>query len=215
MVLLVAMKYLVLIGDIVASRRLPARAQFQRRLKTLLQAVNGRRKSLVSPYTLTLGDEFQAVYRDADAVFADVFGLLAEIAPVQARFALAVGEIVTPINPAQSIGMDGPAFHRARALLDRLKTSRRLLGVSGGDNKTWVLPSASLAVLSGQLEGWRENRLKLFARILAGEPAAELARRTGITPRAVNKNIRAADLDEWEGILDEITRLLNEELKSR
>ena len=118
------MKYLVLIGDIVASRRLPARAQFQRRMKCVLQALNSRRKSLVSPYTLTLGDEFQAVYRDADTAFADVFGLMAEIAPVQARFALSVGEIVTPINPAQSIGMDGPAFHRARALLDRLKTEQ-------------------------------------------------------------------------------------------
>lgn len=208
------MKYLVLIGDIVASRGLSARAQFQRRLKTLLQAVNSRRKSLASPYTLTLGDEFQAVYRDADTAFADVFAILAEIAPVQARFALAVGEIVTPINPAQSIGMDGPAFHRARDLLNLLKTERRLLAAYGGAD-VWALPAASLVVFSHRVEGWRANRLKLFARILAGEPANELAKRTGITPRAVNKNIRAADLDEWKRILDEITRLLNEDLKSR
>ena len=214
MVLFPAMKYLVLIGDIVASRALPARAQFQRRMKSVLQAVNGRRKTLASPFTLTLGDEFQAVYRDAGTAFADVFAVLAEIAPVQARFALAVGEIVTPINPVQSIGMDGPAFHRARALLEQLKTGRRLLGVDGGTN-AWTLPSAALAVLSGQMEGWRSNRLKLFARLLAGEPTGELAKRTGITPRAVNKNIRAADLDEWIRILDEVTRLLNEELKSR
>lgn len=207
------MKYLVLIGDVVASRRLPARAQFQRRLKTLLEGLN-RRSSLVSPYTLTLGDEFQAVYREADTAFADVFTLLAQIAPVQARFALAVGEIVTPINPAQSIGMDGPAFHRARALLDGLKTDHRLLGADSGA-EAWPLVSASLAVLSGQMEGWRPNRLALLAGLLAGTPAAEQARQTGITPRAVNKNIRAADLDEWKHILDEITRLLNKELKSR
>lgn len=207
------MKYLVLIGDVVASRRLPARAQFQRRLKTLLQGLN-RRSSLVSPYTLTLGDEFQAVYRDADTAFADVFTLLAQIAPVQARFALAVGEIVTPINQAQSIGMDGPAFHRARALLDGLKADHRLLGADSGA-ETWPLVSASLAVLSGLVEGWRPNRLALFAGLLAGAPAAEQARQTGITPRAVNKNIQAADLDEWKSILDEITRLLNQELKSR
>lgn len=207
------MKYLVLIGDIVASRELPARAQFQRRLKGVLQTLNGRRKTLVSPYTLTLGDEFQAVYRDAETVFADAFAVLAEIAPVQARFALAVGEIVTPINPAQAIGMDGPAFHRARARLEQLKADRRLLGVEGGAG-AWTLPAAALAVLSGQMEGWRANRFGLFARILAGEPAGELAKRTGITPRAVNKNIRAADLDEWKRILDEITRLLNLELKS-
>jgi hypothetical protein len=214
MVLIAGVQYLVLIGDIIASRELPARAQFQRRLKTMLQGVNGRRKSLVSPYTLTLGDEFQAVYREADTVFADVFSLLAEIAPVRARFALAIGKIVTPINPSQSIGMDGSAFHRARELLDRLKTGHRLLGVRAG-NDEWPLPTAALAVLSGQITGWRNNRLKLFARLLAGEPTVELARRTGITTRAVNKNIRAADLDEWKRILDEVTRLLNEALKSR
>jgi len=208
------MKYLVVIGDVVASRHLPVRAQFQRRLKQALQAVNGRRKALASPYTLTLGDEFQAVYRDAGTAFADVLALQAELAPVQARFALAVGEIVTPINPTQAIGMDGPAFHRARALLEALKARRRLLGVTRGADD-WRLAAASLAVLSGQMEGWRPNRLKLFARLLAGESTADLAKRTGITTRAVNKNIYMADLDEWKAILDEITRLLNEELKSR
>jgi hypothetical protein len=208
------MKYLVLIGDVVASRHLPARAQFQRRMKNLLEKTNGRNRSLVSPYTLTLGDEFQAVYREAGTAFADAFSLLAQMAPVQARFALAVGEIVTPINPEQSIGMDGPAFHRARALLDNLKAERRLFGVDGGPDG-WVLPAATLAVLSGQVGGWRPNRLALFAGLLAGDPVAELARRTNITPRAVNKNIQAADLDEWKRILDEISRLLNQELKSR
>jgi hypothetical protein len=211
------MKYLVLIGDIVDSRRLPARAQFQRRMKGLLQAVNNQRKSLASPYTLTLGDEFQAVYRNADTAFADVFCLLAEIAPVRARFALAIGEIVTPINPAQSIGMDGPAFHRARSVLGSLKARRRMLGVAGppGGPVDTVLGQAALAVLSGQIEGWRLNRFKLFARLLAGDSTAGLAKYTGITTRAVNKNIAAADLDEWKRILDEITRLLNAELKSR
>jgi hypothetical protein len=198
----------------VASRHLPARAQFQRRLKAVLQGVNGRRKTLVSPFTLTLGDEFQAVYRDARTAWADAVAILAGIAPVQARFALAIGDIVTPINSTQSIGMDGPAFHRARALLERLKAERRLFGVEG-ESARWVLPAATLAVLSGQVEGWRANRLELFARMLAGEPRGELAKRTGITHRAVNKNIRAADLDEWKTILDEISRLLDEELKPR
>jgi hypothetical protein len=209
------MRYLVLIGDIVGSRALPERAQFQRRLRHVLQAINGRRKNLASPFTLTLGDEFQAVYRDAGTAFADLFAILAEIAPVQARFALAAGEIVTPLNPTQAIGMDGPAFHRARAVLGRLKEDERLLGATGRVETEWVLPAASLAILSGQLTGWRVNRLKLFARMLAEEPVAELAKRTGITPRAVNKNIRAADLDVWKRILEEVARLLAEDLKPR
>jgi hypothetical protein len=209
------MKYLVLIGDILDSKQLPARAQFQRRLKTALAGLNGRRKSLVSPYTLTLGDEFQAVYRDTSGLFADIFTLLAVIAPVRARFALAVGEIVTPINSRQSIGMDGPAFHRARARLEKLKGQGRLVGFYDPGDPRWKLPAATLAVLSGLMEGWRQKRFQLFAGVLAGVGVPDLARQTGITPRAVNKNIRAADLDEWKRIVDEFSRLLNEEIKAR
>jgi len=209
------MKYLVLIGDVLGSRQLPARAQFQRRLHQSLQTLNRRRPTLASPYTLTLGDEFQAVYRDAAGLFADIFTLQALIAPVRARFAVAVGEIVTPINPQQAIGMDGPAFHRARARLERLKKQGQLLGIHDAGETRWRLPSATLAVLSGLSEGWRQKRLQVFAGLLEGATVAELARQTKISPRAVNKNLRAADLDEWKHIVDEISRLLNEELKSR
>jgi len=209
------MKYLVLIGDVLGSKQLPARAQFQRCLQTALIGLNARRRPLPSPYTLTLGDEFQAVYRDATGLFTDIFTLLFQVAPVRVRFSLAVGEIVTPINPKQSIGMDGPAFHRARARLEKLKSQGRLVGIAENGEARWRLPAAVLAVLSGSLDGWRPKRLQLFAGLLAGIPVPELARQTGITVRAVNKNIRAADLDEWKRIVDEISRLLNEELKVR
>ena len=162
------MKYLVLIGDVLGSKQLPARAQFQRRLKLSLRGLNTRRKSLISPYTLTLGDEFQAVYRHASGLFADIFTILAQVAPVQARFAVAVGEIVTPINPRQSIGMDGPAFHRARARLEKLKGQGRLLGLHDTGEARWRLPGSTLAVLSGLMEGWRQKRLQLFSGMLTG-----------------------------------------------
>jgi len=209
------MKYLVLIGDVLGSRQLPARAQFQRRLGTTLASLNGRRKNLASPFTLTLGDEFQAVYRDPSGLFSDIFTLLAQVAPVRARFAVAVGEVVTPINPKQAIGMDGPAFHLARARLEELKAQGDLLGVQEAGDPRWKLSGATLAVLSGLIKGWRQKRLQLFAGLLAGTPVPDLARQTKITIRAVNKNIRAADLDEWKCIMDEISRLLGEELKAR
>lgn len=207
------MKVLAVIGDIVGSRQLRARAQFQRRLQAALRAANERRGPPASPYTLTLGDEFQAVYRDAAAVWADVFALMAWIAPVQARFALGTGELATPLNPAQAIGMDGPAFHRARAELEALKASGRLLGVRSGET-AGGLAGAALRVVSVQVEGWKPRRLRVFADLLAGKPVAETARQEDISPRAVYKNIRAAGLDEIRGLCDELARVLNAELKT-
>jgi hypothetical protein len=210
------MGYAVVIADLVASRRLAARAQFQRRLKAVLHGVTTRAgRALASPYTLTLGDEFQAVYRDATQAFADIMSIQAQIAPVQARFAVATGPLATSINAVQAIGMDGPAFHRARALLERLKDERRLFGVQTTDAGEWTLPSGTLAVFSGITEGWMPKRFEVFAGLLSGLSGPELAKKTDITVRAVNKNIRAADLDEWKRILDEIARQLNEEIKAR
>ncbi len=210
------MGYTIIIADLVASRRLAGRAQFQRRLKTVLQGVNAQAgRALASPYTLTLGDEFQAVYRDATSVFADIMSIQAQIAPVQARFAVAAGPLATNVNPAQAIGMDGPAFHRARALLEQLKREKRLFGVQTTDTPDWTLPGGALAVLSGITEGWLPKRFEVFAGLLSGLSGPELAKKTDITVRAVNKNIRAADLDEWKRILDDIARSLNEEIKAR
>lgn len=210
------MKHLVLIGDIVASRHASDRAELQRRLKSVLHATNRRRQALLtSPLTVTLGDEFQAVYRRAESVFADAFSILHALAPVRVRFALAVGEIATPLNRTQALGMDGPAFHEARELLTRLKTSGRFFALAGPRPETTRLANPVLAVLSGQVEGWRETRLRLLAELLDGASSSALAKTAKITPRAVNKNIRAADLDEWATILRDICKSMDEALKSK
>ena len=111
------MKVIVVIADLVASRHVPQRTVFQRKLARVLAKASREAEALASPFTLTLGDEFQAVYRGANTLFADVCGLMAEIHPVRARFALGVGELTTRINPEQALGMDGPVFHQARAAL--------------------------------------------------------------------------------------------------
>src|SRR6266498_2562651 len=116
-----SVQVIAVIGDLVASRNIPQRAAFQRKITRVLAKTTEKASGLASPYTLTLGDEFQAVYRRGDSLIADVMGIMAEIHPVRARFALGVGELTTRINPAQALGMDGPVFHQARAALSNLK----------------------------------------------------------------------------------------------
>ena len=67
------MQVLVLIADIVESRSIPNRAVYQRKLQELLHTINSRsRQNLLSPYTITVGDEFQALYRNTYGLFSDV-----------------------------------------------------------------------------------------------------------------------------------------------
>jgi hypothetical protein len=204
-----AMKVIVIIGDIVASKALPRRAAFQRRLGTTLAGINRGNPALASPYTITLGDEFQAVYRSAERLWIDIVEILAAIHPVEARFAIGVGELSTRLNPRQALGMDGPAFHRARAAITALKHGSARLRIAAEDEMTWSLANHALAHLSHYLDGWSRTRLQILAGLLRGRAVRDLETSLKISKVAIYKNINAAALDEVVAICQDIERALS------
>lgn len=214
------MRYLAVIGDIIDSRQLPRREEFQVGLAGTLEQLSRRNGSLASPYTITLGDEFQAVYKNADRLFADIFEIMASIDPVQVRFAVGLGELSTAVNRKQALGMDGPAFHRAREAITELKQTGyriRLQGeaLAGPDTEQWKLLNHVFNLLTHQIAGWSKNRLLIMHGLLTGKTVATLEAELGVSNVAIYKNINAAALDEFKGLCDEVTRLLNARLKAR
>ena len=211
------MTYLALIGDIVDSKQLAKRSEFQAKLTATLKDVS-RAKTLASPYTITLGDEFQAVYKNADTLFADIIAIMCEVHPVQVRFAIGVGELTTKINPKQALGMDGPAFHRAREAITALKDTPYLIRLQGESTPApasdpWRLLNHIFNLVTHRMDGWKPNRLRIMKGLIEGESVAALEKELRISNVAVYKNINAASLDELQGLCKEVTRFLNAELK--
>lgn len=213
------MKYLAIIGDVVDSKRLSQRGEFQLQLADALKRTSHRNSTLASPYTITLGDEFQAVYRNADRLFSDLFSIWRDIHPGEARFAIGVGEMSTAINPKQALGMDGPAFHRAREAITELKKTDYRIWLQGEPAPQgpafdhWELLNSLFKLVSHKIGAWEKNRLHVMCALLAGRPVSEIEGELGISKVAIYKNINAAALDEWKGLCDQVTRFLNQELK--
>jgi hypothetical protein len=208
------MRVIVVIADIVRSRTIPARPAFQRHLARTVAALSAKHPDLLSPYTVTLGDEFQAVCKRAGHVFRDFFALQRALYPHRIRFVVGVGELTTPLNPRMSIGMDGPAFHHARQGLDDLKASGSMLRVMLPDPRgaEWVNPALDL--LSHSTLGWRKNRLEVLQRMLDGQDPQETARAMKLTPAAVYKNIQAGALGTIVTLSREVARTIDARLKS-
>jgi len=167
---------------------------------------------LLSPYTLTLGDELQAVPALAQGVFLDLLTMAAELAPVRLRFALGLGAIDTAINPEQAIGMDGSAFHLAGDGITRLKDTGghcRVEGLAGVHDE---LVNQGLALAYGRLDGSRGSRLPLTAGLLSGAPMAEIAARLDRSEQTLYKTARTADLHALVGFLRAVEALLDERL---
>lgn len=203
---------LALIGDLIGSKRAPQRAALQRRLAHTLQAVSPAASALASPYTLTLGDEFQAVYHGSESVVRDVLTIMAALHPARVRFAIGVGPLATAINPDQALGMDGPAFHHARSAMEAMKRVGTTLRVEGEPSGRWEPKNHILAYVGHHMESWSGNRLAILRDRLEAIPASEMAEKLGISRVAVHKNIRIAALDDVAAMCHDLTAALQEAL---
>jgi len=79
------MKFIAIIGDIIGSQKILERNRVQEKLESILLRINKSDKNIISPYTLTLGDEFQSVYKKADCIFLHIFTILSDIHPQKVR----------------------------------------------------------------------------------------------------------------------------------
>src|SRR5947199_82816 len=120
------MRIAVIIGDVVRSSGIRNRSAFQQRFRRSLADLHGR-PGLLAPYTITAGDEFEAVYSDPTRIFHDVWALVATNHPHSIRFSIALGSLTTAVDPTNPLVMDGPAFHGARAGIQALKKDRETL----------------------------------------------------------------------------------------
>lgn len=206
------MNRMAMIADIAGSRQLADRYRVQVELQQTLNALNASNPHLIAPYTITLGDEFQALFQRSDTVFQDILVIMTALHPVQCRFALGIGPITTPINSQEAIGMDGPAFHKARDILGTMKEQDELIAVScpGSDE---ALFTGALKLLTHNIRKWQPNRLKILSLLMQQYRVAGIASELGLSEQAVYKNIRMGELGAVRQILQGVTDRINQSLE--
>ena len=209
-------KVLALIGDIAMSKKITEREKFQNNLSKLFKKISKDSKEfLCSPYTLTLGDEFQAVYQMPDSILVDVWKIIETIYPHRARFSIGIDKLTTEINPHKAIGMDGPAFYLARDGIEELKKySRTIIQFYSPHIKNLSLLNQYFMLFSGISQKWKLNTIKILIGLMGEKPLEEISKIAGITKRAVYKNIRNNNLDDIINLQKEITKSLKESMEA-
>jgi len=119
--------YFVLMADIVDSRK-SNQNKLMSNFKTVVSETNYENNELMlSPMTITLGDEFQGIVNDAKAAVKLMFSIEEKIIHLNAgfklRFVLVEGKIDTPINKTIAYEMLGDGLTQAREALTVQKNS--------------------------------------------------------------------------------------------
>ena len=197
--------YLALIADVIDSKMVEERFDLQKQLEKTLQTMNELfGEFIASNFTLTLGDEFQALLKADAPVFQIIDTLRSELTPTQLRFGIGLGEIVTDIDPLQSIGADGPAYWNARAAINLVHQKNDYgntqIYFSSGKEKQDFFVNALIASGEAIRSGWRGSQeeilLDLLKRCVYSENFSQqdLAQSLEINPSALSKRLKSSSI---------------------
>ena len=197
--------YLALIADVIDSKMVQERFDLQKQLENTLQKINELFKDcLASAFTLTLGDEFQALLKVDAPVFQIIDTLRSELTPTQLRFGIGLGEIVTAIDPLQSVGADGPAYWNARAAINFVHQKNdygntQIYFSSGKENQDFFV-NALIASGEAIRSSWRDSQEEILLNLLKRSVYSEsfsqqdLAQSLAINPSALSKRLKSSSV---------------------
>ena len=193
------MNYCAVIADIINSKKIDNRGELQNRLATALNDLNKSSSNLVSPYTITLGDEFQAVCKAETAVISELFTIMKAIYPVKIRISVGIGSISTKINRSSAIGMDGPAFYTARDGMNEMKRYNftNIQFFTGEASNEISLINRMHSLVFSMMDKWKPNTFYTFEALLKNKNIKDIQTELDISERAVYKLIETHNLNYY------------------
>ncbi len=148
----------ILMADIVGSSKRKGKS-LMNDFKVAVAWANKRdKRQIVSPLTITLGDEFQGVVKNAHSALQIVFDLEEYLMrmenPIKLRYVIHEGEIETQLNRKNAHEMLGPGLTHARQVLVALKSSRHRFNVSLKDKEVSEKLMLGMVIYQGIIDRW-------------------------------------------------------------
>jgi hypothetical protein len=139
-------QYFILMADIINSR-FRDQTDLAAAFRKLTARVNkNHREKMLSPVTVTLGDEFQCVISDLSNTVELVFSIEDEIfdqsADVKLRYVISEGTISSGINTEIGWGMMGEGLTHTRDVLNSMKKSKMRFFIDDRIRNSGIINSA-------------------------------------------------------------------------
>ncbi len=169
---------IILMGDIIDSR-LKNSVQLMSQFNTLTIACNNKYESkIISPLTITLGDEFQGIANSvysgiASILFCEEYRLSRQL-EFKIRYVLYEGIIETDINTEYAYGMLGPGLTDARALLPKKGRNQPRFKFRLGDRLLTERLMKAFTVLEYLIDGWSLKDYPFVYQLIKNENNLEV-----------------------------------------
>ncbi len=219
------MIYYILIGDMIDSKKInyEQRRKIQSSLKECLDRINIKYSEyLVTEMTITLGDEFQGMFRNIDKIF-EIITIINVSFNVYFRYGIGIGQNYTDLNNKISIGMDGPAWWEARNNIEEIRNkhekginNKTSMIITGLKDKTIIeLINSILSFCSYIYVKWTEPEKMIILKIveqiglISSFNQRELAKKNEIDPTYLNKKLKSSRFLDYCDSLNAVNDAIN------
>ena len=195
--------YYILMADIVNSGGQNA-VSLMEDFKYLVNLVNtAYRELILSPLTITLGDEFQGVLHSlknaVEVIVAMEECIVSENMGFKLRYVLNYGEIETPINLERSYGMLGNGLTTARELLGELKEDKDKRFLIKMEENQLLVKQLNLAFLQYQyfVDEWKAKDYNIITEFLLNKDYKEVAQLFDKNPSSMWRKKRSLNIEVY------------------
>lgn len=196
-------QYVVIIGDIIDSKKITNRNEVQHKLKKVLQDINHKyANDIVAKFIISLGDEFQGLIKNQGNALKITFDIERELTPIKLRFGVGIGSVNTDIDFNNSLEIDGPAYYRARKMIQKIENKKSQytendsnIMVCFGDESSEVeeVINATLGVCDAIKSRWTKRQNEIInAYLVNGLNQYKTAEFLGIAQSSVNRALKSA-----------------------
>ncbi|SMO33031.1 SatD family protein [Gracilimonas mengyeensis] len=194
-------KQYILMGDVVSSTDYHSKP-LQKNLKALTKSCNESLEDrLLSPYTVTLGDEFQGIPDSLQTAIETLFfceeECLRQSYGFKLHYVVHYGEIETDINPDIAYEMMGPGLSKARKLLSSKKRSRKRFQFALADAIQSQQITRLFEVLDSLILSWKQDDYDLILDMIENENNAEVGEKHGKNRDQIWKRRKTLMINEY------------------
>lgn len=205
--------YYILMGDVIGSSDYEPEL-LGKSLKELVRSANADlSERTLSPYTVTLGDEFQGVTKSLASGVETLFyfeeqRLIREL-DFKLHYVLHIGKINTEINPETSYGMLGKGLTQARNLLTAKKRDRKRFNFSLKNNEESEQLTRIFEVLDGITERWKKDDYALILDMIRNDNDQEVGEKNHKDRSQIYRRRKTLLINEYNQLKQFILTYIN------
>ena len=201
--------YCAMIGDIIGSRQIPRAGLVQKQFEKAIEVVNKTFPDVIlSKFLVAEGDDFQGLLNSAAGSYTIARRIQHEMGKVPMRFGIGIGSLDTPIKDF-AIGMNGEAFHRARAALIYAKEQAKKI-VYDYNNPAAKFVNSIIEILDQLMADVSKQSLDIYRMSKCNISQSQIAHEMHISQQAVSKILKSKKIRQIMGIEESINTYLKQ-----